>query len=179
MVLEFFYQNILQIHFQNLPMNDTKIMGILNITPDSFSDGGKFFDEKKAIEHAEFMKENGAHIIDIGGESTRPNASYVNEDEETKRILKVIQKLAKDNFLISADTRNSSVMSKVIDKGARIINDISGMSDPLTPEVIAQSNASIVIMHMQGSPKTMQNIFFHQNLEDSSRTRPDVATKIN
>ena len=142
--------------FQNLPMNDTKIMGILNITPDSFSDGGKFFDENKALEHAKFMKENGAHIIDIGGESTKPNASYVNEDEETKRILKVIEKLARDNFLISADTRNSSVMSKAIDSGARIINDISGMSDPVTPEVIAKSSASIVIMHMQGSPKTMQ-----------------------
>ena len=142
--------------FQNLPMNNAKIMGILNITPDSFSDGGKFFDEKKALEHAKFMNENGAHIIDIGGESTKPNASYVNEDEETKRILKVIEKLAKDNFLISADTRNSSVMSKAIDNGARIINDVSGMSDPLTPSVIAKSSASIVIMHMQGSPQTMQ-----------------------
>ncbi len=142
--------------FKNLPMNDTKIMGILNITPDSFSDGGKFFDEKKALEHAKYMKEKGAHIIDIGGESTKPNASYVNEDEETKRILKVIEKLSKDNFLISADTRNSSVMLKAIDNGARIINDISGMSDPLTPSVIAQSSASIIIMHMQGTPKTMQ-----------------------
>ena len=152
------YNNLfkLKADYENLSMSRMKIMGILNLTPDSFSDGGDFLLEKDALAHAYKMRENGADIIDIGGESTKPNANYVDDFEESKRIIKIIKKLSYDNFLISADTRKPSVMTQAIDNGARIINDISGMSDPLTPKIIAKSGASIVIMHIKGSPKNMQ-----------------------
>ena len=152
------YTNLfkLKADYENLSMSRMKIMGILNLTPDSFSDGGDFLLEKDALAHAYKMRENGADIIDIGGESTKPNANYVDDFEESKRILKIIKKLSYDNFLISADTRKPSVMTQAIDSGARIINDISGMSDPLTPKIIAKSGASVVIMHIRGSPKNMQ-----------------------
>ena len=142
--------------FLNLSMDKMKVMGILNLTPDSFSDGGQFLSENKAIAHAYNMRENGADIIDIGGESTKPSANYVAEEEEGKRILGVIKKLSKDDFLISADTRKPNIMEKAIDNGAKIINDISGMSDPKTPKIISKHGASIVIMHIQGDPKNMQ-----------------------
>ena len=152
------YNNLfkLKADYEKLSMSRMKIMGILNLTPDSFSDGGDFLLEKNALAHAYKMRENGADIIDIGGESTKPNANYVDDFEESKRIIKIIKKLSYDNFLISADTRKPSVMTQAIDNGARIINDISGMSDPLTPKIIAKSGASIVIMHIKGSPKNMQ-----------------------
>ena len=152
------YNNLfkLKADYEKLSMSRMKIMGILNLTPDSFSDGGDFLLEKDALAHAYKMRENGADIIDIGGESTKPNANYVDDFEESKRIIKIIKKLSYDNFLISADTRKPSVMTQAIDNGARIINDISGMSDPLTPKIIAKSGASIVIMHIKGSPKNMQ-----------------------
>lgn len=152
------YNNLfkLKADYENLPMSHMKIMGILNLTPDSFSDGGDFILEKNALEHAHKMRDCGADIIDIGGESTKPNANYVDDLEESNRIVKIIKKLSYDNFLISADTRKPSVMTQAIDNGARIINDISGMSDPLTPKIISKSGASIVIMHIKGSPKTMQ-----------------------
>ena len=143
--------------FSNLSMTEMKIMGILNLTPDSFSDGGEFLNEENALFHAYKMRDNGADIIDIGGESTKPNADYVEEEEEGKRILGVIKKLSKDNFLISADTRKPIIMEKAIDNGAKIINDISGMSAPKTPKIISKLGASIIIMHIQGDPKNMQN----------------------
>ena len=142
--------------FSYLSMTEMRIMGILNLTPDSFSDGGQFLNEENAIKHAYKMRDNGADIIDIGGESTKPNADFVEEEEEGRRILGVIKKLSKDNFLISADTRKSNIMEKAIDNGAKIINDISGMSDPKTPKIISKHGASIVIMHIQGDPKNMQ-----------------------
>ena len=143
-------------NFENLEMNSVKIMGILNITPDSFYDGGNYDDENKALEHAKNMSSHGADIIDVGGESTKPNAEYVSDKEETNRVLRIIKELSKEGYLVSADTRKHSVMEKAIDNGAKIINDISGMSDPLTPSLISKNNVSIVIMHMQGSPETMQ-----------------------
>ena len=143
-------------NFENLEMNTVKIMGILNVTPDSFYDGGNYDDENKALEHAKKMSSHGADIIDVGGESTKPNAEYVNEKEESNRVLKVIKALSKKGYLVSADTRKHLVMEKAIDNGAKIINDISGMSDPLTPSLISKNNVSIVIMHMQGTPETMQ-----------------------
>ena len=152
------YENIFiqRPKFQNLDMSSIKLMGILNITPDSFYDGGHYDDENKALDHANKMFDQGADIIDVGGESTKPNAKYVSEKDEAKRVLKVINKLSMKGFLISADTRKLSVMEKAIDNGAKIINDISGMSDPLTPSLISKNEVSIIIMHMQGSPKTMQ-----------------------
>ena len=102
------------------------------------------------------LSAHGADIIDVGGESTKPNAEYVSEKEEANRVLKVIKALSKKGYLVSADTRKRLVMEKAIDNGAKIINDISGMSDPLTPSLISKNNVSIVIMHMQGTPETMQ-----------------------
>ena len=152
------YENIFikKPKFENLDMSRIKLMGILNITPDSFYDGGYYYDESKALDYAKKMIDQGADIIDVGGESTKPNAKYVSEEVEAKRVLNVINKLSKKGFLISADTRKLSVMEKAIDNGAKIINDISGMSDPLTPSLISNNEVSIIIMHMQGSPKTMQ-----------------------
>ena len=143
-------------NFENLEMNTVKIMGILNVTPDSFYDGGNYDDENKALDHAKKMSAHGADIIYVGGESTKPNAKYVSEKEEANRVLKVIKTLSKKGYLVSADTRKHLVMEKAIDNGAKIINDISGMSDPLTPSLISKNNVSIVIMHMQGTPETMQ-----------------------
>ena len=143
-------------NFENLEMNTVKIMGILNVTPDSFYDGGNYDDENKALEHAKKMCDHGAHIVDVGGESTKPNAEYVSEKEESNRVLKIIKALSKKGYLVSADTRKRLVMEKAIDNGAKIINDISGMSDPSTPSLISKNNVSIVIMHMQGTPETMQ-----------------------
>ena len=143
--------------FSTLSMSEMRIMGILNLTPDSFSDGGQFLSEENAIIHAYKMRDNGADIIDIGGESSKPNADYVEEEEEGKRILGVIKKLSKDNFLVSADTRKPNIMERAIDNGAKIINDISGMSSPKTPKIISKLGASIIIMHIQGEPKNMQN----------------------
>ena len=143
-------------NFENLEMDNVKIMGILNITPDSFYDGGNYNDENKALEHSKKMCAHGANIIDVGGESTKPNAEFVCEKEEANRVLKVIKALSKKGYLVSADTRKHLVMEKAIDNGAKIINDVSGMSDPLTPSLISKNNVSIVIMHMQGTPETMQ-----------------------
>mgnify|MGYP000116277003 FL=1 len=143
-------------NFENLEMDTVKIMGILNVTPDSFYDGGNYNSENKALEHAKKMRDHGADIIDVGGESTKPNAEYVSDKEETNRVLRIIKELSKEGYLVSADTRKHSVMEKAIDNGAKIINDISGMSDPLTPSLISKNNVSIVIMHMQGTPETMQ-----------------------
>ena len=142
--------------FATLLMDEIKLMGILNITPDSFSDGGKNLDFKDAINHAHKMKDAGAHIIDVGGESTKPYAKKINMEDECSRILPIINSLAKKNVLVSADTRNSEVMKKAIYNGAKIINDISGMNDPNTAKIVAENNVSIVIMHMQGTPETMQ-----------------------
>ena len=111
-------------NFENLEMNTVKIMGILNVTPDSFYDGGNYDDENKALDHAKKMSAHGADIIDVGGESTKTNAEYVSEKEEANRVLKVIKALSKKGYLVSADTRKHLVMEKAIDSGAKIINDI-------------------------------------------------------
>ncbi len=152
------YNNIFteKSNFENLEMNTVKIMGILNVTPDSFYDGGAYDNENKALEFVKQMSDHGADIIDVGGESTKPNAEFVNEKEEANRVLNIIKVLSKKGYLVSADTRKHFVMEKAIDNGAKIINDISGMSDPLTPSLISKNNVSVVIMHMQGTPETMQ-----------------------
>ncbi len=136
----------------------TRIMGILNVTPDSFSDGGKHFDKDSAIRHAIQMAEDGADIIDIGGESTRPGSDAVDAEEEIKRTMPVIEALAKKISLpISIDTYKSEVSRKALEAGASIVNDISGLRfDPRMPDVIAKYKAPVVIMHIKGAPKNMQ-----------------------
>ncbi|MCL5073876.1 MAG: dihydropteroate synthase [Actinobacteria bacterium] len=135
------------------------IMGILNITPDSFYDGGQYFEKSNAFRRAEEIIEQGAHIIDVGGMSTRPGSKPVSPDEELNRIIPVIEHIAKNfkKIPISIDTYRSEVAKKAIDAGAVIINDISGLSaDNKMMELVLQSKSSIIIMHMQGNPENMQ-----------------------
>jgi dihydropteroate synthase len=140
--------------------NKPKIMGILNTTPDSFSDGGKYFNTDKAIEHALQMLEDGADIIDIGGESTRPGSEPVNVDEEINRTIPVVEKLKnfKNDIVISIDTTKSDVAEEAMKSGSSIINDISGLTfDENMISVAKKFNAAVVIMHIKGNPKTMQD----------------------
>lgn len=139
---------------------DTKmpiIMGILNLTPDSFSDGGLYNETQTALAHAHEMIEQGAHMIDVGGESTRPGSAPVSEEDELARIIDVVRALAQDDICVSVDTRHASVAKACIDAGASVINDISGFRDPAMVEVAAGCDAGLVVMHMKGSePATMQ-----------------------
>jgi dihydropteroate synthase len=133
------------------------IMGVLNVTPDSFSDGGQFGDAGRAIEHGLQMAAEGADILDIGGESTRPGADPVPLEEELRRVIPVIRRLREQtNVLISIDTMKPEVAQAALEEGADIINDITGMSDPRMAEVAARSGAGVIVMHMQGTPRTMQ-----------------------
>ena len=148
--------------FNNLEMsfNKPKIMGILNITPDSFSDGGKFYSETSALEYALKMYDDGADIIDVGGESTRPGSGSVSLDEELRRTIPVIKQLVKlrKDLVISIDTTKSEVAHQALASGASIINDISGLTfDSKMIEVAKNYSAGLVIMHIKGDPKTMQN----------------------
>jgi dihydropteroate synthase len=132
------------------------VMGVLNVTPDSFSDGGRWLDVDAAVAHAETMAAEGAEIIDIGGESTRPGAVEVPEAEEIARILPVIERLA-GRMIVSVDTRKPAVARAALAAGAEILNDIGGLRDPAMLEVAKESGAGVVVMHMQGEPATMQN----------------------
>ena len=147
-------KNICGIKFE-----DYNIIGVLNVTPDSFSDGGLFFDETKAYDHANSMINNGATIIDIGGESTRPGSKIVNEKEEWDRIRNIIKKL-KENFSdipLSLDTRKSHVMIKGAESGINIINDVSGLNfDKKSFDFINSKKIPFILHHMQGTPETMQ-----------------------
>lgn len=136
----------------------TLIMGVLNVTPDSFSDGGLFYSRGKAVEHAIRMAEDGADIIDVGGESTRPRSDPVTAEEEEQRVLPVLEDLEHQITIpISIDTRRSQVARKALDLGAQIVNDISGLrDDPSMAGLIAAASAYVVIMHMKGTPRDMQ-----------------------
>lgn len=134
------------------------IMGVLNVTPDSFFDGGKHFTLDNALSHAHSLAAAGADIIDIGGESTRPGSSAVSSDEERKRVIPVISHLAQElNIPISVDTSKSIVAREAIEAGASIINDITALrGDPSLGEVVAKHNLPLILMHMQGTPQNMQ-----------------------
>ncbi|MBI5213657.1 MAG: dihydropteroate synthase [Nitrospirae bacterium] len=136
----------------------THVMGILNVTPDSFSDGGVYFDKDKAVEHALRLVEEGADIIDIGGESTRPGSEPVSVEEETRRTAPVIEAIAKAvNVPISIDTYKAEVARRALDAGASIVNDISGLRfDPDMPKVVSEYKVPVIIMHIKGRPKDMQ-----------------------
>ncbi len=134
------------------------VMGVLNVTPDSFSDGGHFLDTGAAITRARQLVAEGADIIDIGGESTRPGATPVWEGEEAERVVPVIEALCEDGITLSIDTRHASVMDKALLAGADILNDVSALTyDPESILVAAGSTAPVVLMHAQGQPKTMQD----------------------
>ncbi len=135
-----------------------KLMGIVNVTPDSFSDGGEFLDQTRAIEQCLRLVDDGADLLDVGGESTRPGAVPVGEEEEIRRVVPVIAEVARRvSVPISIDTTKAAVARRALDAGAAIVNDISGLRfDPHMPEVCAHAQAGIVCMHMQGTPQTMQ-----------------------
>ena len=133
------------------------VMGILNVTPDSFSDGGAFYDPARALAHGRAMIEAGADMIDIGGESTRPGSDATPIDEELRRVVPIIETLARDGIAVSVDTRHAAVMREALDAGARIVNDVTALTgDPDSMEVAARSGAPVVLMHMAGEPRTMQ-----------------------
>jgi dihydropteroate synthase len=132
------------------------VMGILNVTPDSFSDGGQYNDYAKAVEHAREMHEQGAMIIDVGGESTRPGSAAVSVDEELSRVIDVVRQLADLGMCVSIDTRHAEVARACVQAGAAIINDVSGFTDPAMVAVAADCDAGLVVMHMPGTPQTMQ-----------------------
>ena len=146
---------------RSLPYGErTLVMGVLNVTPDSFSDGGEFLSPERAVAHAEQMIAEGADIIDIGGESTRPGSAFVSEAEELQRVIPVIERLAaKTSAPISIDTTKSSVARAAIAAGAEIINDISALRfDPLIADESAKAKAGLVLMHSRHTPKTMQQL---------------------
>jgi dihydropteroate synthase len=129
-------------------------MGVVNVTPDSFSDGGRFHDPEAAVSHARRLAEEGADIIDIGGESTRPGAAPVSEDEELRRILPVLEKIA--DLCVSVDTRRAGVMKRVLAAGASMINDIQSLTEPYALEAVSATGCGVCLMHMKGEPATMQ-----------------------
>jgi dihydropteroate synthase len=139
-----------------LDLSTPRVMGIVNVTPDSFSDGGKFNTTHKAVEHAMELVEQGADILDIGGESTRPGATPVPLDEELKRVIPVIKALAQAGVPLSIDTYKPEVMRAAIDAGADIVNDVCALQAPNALEIVAASNLGVCLMHMQGRPQTMQ-----------------------
>jgi len=144
----------------------TLLMGILNVTPDSFSDGGLYFDKERAVDHGVRMAEEGADMIDVGGESTRPGAKPVGEEEELSRVIPVIEALSKKvKVPISIDTSHAEVAQKAAEAGAEIINDISGLrADPHLAEVAAREHMPLVLMHIRGTPETMQKDVHYDSL---------------
>jgi len=148
---------MLQLNKHNFDLSRPLVMGILNITPDSFSDGGKYLDFSDALKRAHAMIEEGVDIIDIGGESTRPGSDPVSIDEELKRIIPIIEALKRDSDIaISVDTNKPAVMKEVIDMDVAMINDVYALTQPGAIDVIKKSEVGICLMHMQGTPKTMQ-----------------------
>jgi dihydropteroate synthase len=136
------------------------LMGIVNVTPDSFSDGGAFFDRNAAVRHCLKLYEDGAAIIDIGGESTRPNAAEVSVEEEIKRVVPVVSELKniKPEIIISVDTRKAAVAKAAVEAGADIINDVSGLEhSPEIAGIAAENGTGLILMHMRGTPGNMQS----------------------
>lgn len=142
-----------------MTLHQPRIMGILNVTPDSFSDGGRHAGPSRAIEAGLALAEDGADIIDVGGESTRPGAVPVTPLQEQARILPVIEALAAAGLVVSADTRHAATMRAALDAGARIINDVSGLThDPAAAPLLAERRCAVVLMHMRGTPATMNSL---------------------
>ncbi|MCX6121966.1 MAG: dihydropteroate synthase [Ignavibacteriales bacterium] len=161
----------------------THVMGILNVTPDSFSDGGRYLDVEQAIAHGKKLAEDGADFIDVGGESTRPGSESVSIEEEIRRVIPVIESLAKKvDVPISIDTCKSDVAEAALQAGAVIINDISAMTfDGKMASIVAKHKASVVVMHIQGTPKTMQLNPSYKNVTEEVKQflqeRVDAAVK--
>jgi len=142
---------------RDLDLSSPVVMGVLNVTPDSFSDGGLFVDVASALDHAERMIEAGAAIIDVGGESTRPGAAPVSVDEEIRRILPIVEALVSRGVRVSVDTSKPEVIRAALAAGVHLVNDVRALQSPGALEAAADSSAAICLMHMQGTPGTMQN----------------------
>jgi dihydropteroate synthase len=141
----------------DLTLDRPRIMGVVNVTPDSFSDGGKFLEADAAIEHGLRLIDEGADLIDVGGESTRPGAAVVSVDEELERVAGVVEALAAAGALVSIDTSKAQVAAGAIEAGAVVINDVTALADPEMAVVASRHQVGLVLMHMQGTPRTMQN----------------------
>lgn len=131
-------------------------MGVLNITPDSFSDGGQYFDHRRALAHAERLRSEGADLIDVGGESTRPGAPAVSVADELARVLPIVKELVREGHIVSVDTSKPEVMRAVLGEGAHLINDVYALQRPDALQAVAESEAAVCLMHMQGVPQNMQ-----------------------
>jgi dihydropteroate synthase len=143
--------------FAGLTLDRPLVMGVVNVTPDSFSDGGEFAEPAAAIVHGLALLDQGADIIDVGGESTRPGAAATTIEEERRRVLPVVEALAGRGAKVSIDTRQSTVMRDAIAAGASIVNDVTALAgDPDSLDVVARSNVAAILMHMHGEPATMQ-----------------------
>ncbi len=143
--------------FAGLDLGTPRIMGIINVTPDSFSDGGNRFDAGRAVDDGLAMVEAGAAILDVGGESTRPGAAPVDADEELRRVVPVVRGLAEAGALVSIDSRRATVMAAALDAGARVINDVTALEhDPEALALAAERGVPVVLMHMRGEPGSMQ-----------------------
>lgn len=135
------------------------VMGILNVTPDSFSDGGRWLDPAAAVAHAHELLAEGADVIDVGAESTRPGAPAVPAAEQWRRLDPVLARLRveRPDAVVSVDTRDAAVAQRALEAGARVVNDVSALADPRMAEVVAHAQAGLVLMHMRGTPETMQH----------------------
>lgn len=139
-----------------LDLREPLIMGIVNVTPDSFSDGGTHVGLEAALAWGRKLADEGAHILDVGGESTRPGAADVSVQEELARVVPVVRSLVAEGYIVSVDTSKSEVMRACLDAGVHILNDVRSFTEPGALQVAANSDAGLVIMHMQGAPRTMQ-----------------------
>jgi dihydropteroate synthase len=140
-----------------LDLTRPKVMGVLNVTPDSFSDGGRYVSHARALEHAQAMIEAGAAIIDVGGESTRPGAPAVSVEEELRRVIPVVERLARGGHaIVSVDTSTPEVILAAVAAGATLVNDVRALQHPGALEAAAASDCAVCVMHMQGEPQTMQ-----------------------
>lgn len=158
---------ILQGKKHSLDLTSPHVMGILNITPDSFSDGSQYQAVDVAIKRAELMMREGASIIDIGGESTRPGAAFVSENEELERVIPIIEKITQNlDVMVSIDTYKPKVMLEACNAGAELINDIKALQEVDALSVAAQTEALVCLMHMQGEPRTMQSAPIYNDLID-------------
>jgi dihydropteroate synthase len=145
---------------------DPVLMGVLNVTPDSFSDGGEFFASDRAVAHAASLLDEGARIVDVGGESTRPGSDPVSPQEELKRVVPVVQRILADRpeAVVSIDTYRASTAEAALDAGARIVNDVTALSHPKMAELVAERGSPVVLMHMRGEPKSMQQDPYYEDV---------------
>jgi dihydropteroate synthase len=153
------------------------LLGILNVTPDSFSDGGDFFDPEAAASQAEVLFDEGAHVVDVGGESTRPGSDPVSEEEEIRRVVPVVGKIleSRPGAGVSVDTYRASTAEAVLEAGARIVNDVTALrGDPRMASLVAEAGCPVVLMHMLGEPKTMQR---EPHYEDVTREVRDFLSQ--